>query len=673
MYKSLLKHVIAGLAAAWILDSGAYAASGDAEFLQARAAYDRKNAIALSEYVQQLQNQHYLLAPYADYWLMLLNLEDADNESVTDFINTYSEYPFADRLRGEYLKKLAKNQEWETFSGEIANYQLEDTAVVCYAAEASAILGDVSVLEGAKSLWMQAKEQATNCASLYDRMQAAGALTEDDIFTRLRLALADNRLNLAKSIIKRSKTFEASQFKLIDKAYSSPSLVVTKKLITFKTRLGKELNLFALNRMAKTNSQQALSAFNQVADLLLSEDKSYFYGRLALQAAQRQEPEAVQWFKQSIAFNKNALNKDVINKDALNKDQLAWFARSALREKNWDAVLNASAKMQPDQAAEGAWRYWKARALKAKGQTLEANILFAKLSTERHFYGWLAQDELEGAMSAPLNTYKVSDEEVNEIANTPAFQRAEALQRVDLKWEAKSEWALATKDFDDKQLLAAAEFAQRKKWYDLAIITADKTTETHDFTLRYPTPYRDLIKSSANDNEVDEAWVYGITRQESRFIHYAKSGVGAAGLMQLMPATAKWAAGRAGISGYHNGMIHELDTNIALGTYYMAYTKELMNGQETMATAAYNAGPSRAKKWAATTPLEGAIYAETIPFSETRTYVQKVMANAHLYAARLGLKAISLKQRLGIVPSRYAAFENSSEPVPLVEQVQTIE
>ena len=656
----LLKLSFIALAAACILASRAYAASGDAEFLQARAAYDKKNAIALSDYVQTLQNQHYILAPYADYWLMLLNLEDADNQTVTDFINTYSQYPFADRLRGEYLKKLAKNQDWESFSGEIANYQLEDAAVACYAAEASAVLGDISVLEGAKSLWMQAKEQPPNCANLYDRMQAAGIFTEDDIFTRLRLALADNRVNLAKSIIKRSKTFEVNQYKLVDKAYSSPNLVITKKLISFNTRLGRALNLFALNRIAKTNSQQALSAFNQVADLFQPEDKSYFYAGLALQAAQRQEPDAVQWFKRAI---------DII----LSKDQLAWFARAALREKNWDAVLVATAKMQPEQAAEGAWRYWKARALKAQNKSLEANTLFAKLSTERHFYGWLAQDELEGAVSAPLNTYKVTDADVAEIANAAGFQRAEALQRVDLKGEAKSEWALATKDFDDKQLLAAAEFAQRSKWFDLAIITADKTTETHDFTLRYPTPYRDLMKDAAANNDVDEAWVYGITRQESRFMHYAKSGVGAAGLMQLMPATAKWAAGRAGISGYHNGMIHQLDTNIALGTYYMAYTKQLMNGQETMATAAYNAGPSRAKKWAATLPLEGAIYAETIPFSETRLYVQKVMANAHLYATRLGLKAISLKQRLGIVPSRYAAFENISEPTPAKEQLQTSE
>ncbi len=639
------------------LGANIHAAAGDAEFLQARAAYDKKNAIALSEFVLQLQNQDYILAPYADYWLMLLNLEDADNETVTDFLATYSEYPFADRLRGEYLKKLAKNQDWENFSGEIYNYQLEDSAVACYAAESSAILGDVSVLEGAKSLWLQAKEQASNCASLYDRMQATGALTEDDIWVRFRLALADSRISLAKAIAKRSKTFEANQYSSIDKAYASPSVVLAKKPISFKTKFGRELNLFALNRIAKTNSQQALSAFNKVADLFQPEDRSYFYGRLALQAAQRQEPQALQWFK-------------LTDKTELNKDQLAWFARSALREKNWPVVLGAIAKMPPIQAEEGAWRYWKARALKAKNQTLEANTLFAKLSTERHFYGWLAQEELEGFMSAPLSTYKVTDSEVEEIANIPAFQRAEALQRLDLKWEAKSEWALATRDFDDKQLLAAAEFAARNKWYDLAIITADKTTETHDFALRYPTPYRDLMKPAAGEQGVDEAWVYGITRQESRFMHYAKSGVGASGLMQLMPATAKWAAPRAGISNYHNGMIHELDTNIALGTYYMSHTLEIFNGQEVMATAAYNAGPSRAKKWVAAIPLEGAIYAETIPFSETRSYVQKVMANAHLYATRLGLKAIPLKKRLGVIPSSSGLVtggEDNTEP-EIVEQ-----
>jgi soluble lytic murein transglycosylase len=115
-------------------------------------------------------------------------------------------------------------------------------------------------------------------------------------------------------------------------------------------------------------------------------------------------------------------------------------------------------------------------------------------------------------------------------------------------------------------------------------------------------------------------------------------------------------------------MIHDLDTNIALGTYYMGYTKDLMNGQEVMATAAYNAGPSRAKKWMAAVPLEGAIYAETIPFSETRLYVQKVMANAHLYAPRLGLKNMPLKQRLGVIPSKYGMISSNQETQQESEQ-----
>lgn len=656
-YFSTFRFIFGLFLIALLSNNHALAAAGDDELLQARAAYDKKNAIALSEYVQRLQNQNYILAPYADYWLMLLNLEDADNQTVRDFLNTYSEYPFADRLRGEYLKKLAKQQDWESFSNEFPNYQSEDAAVACYAAESSAINGDVSLLESAKTLWMQAKEQPSTCSGLYDRMQAANVLTEDDIWERFRLALGGDRVSLAKAIAKRSKTFEAIQYKLIDSAYGSPQLVLNKKMISFKTRFGREVNLFALNRIAKTDSQQALTAFRKVEDLFKPEDRSYFYGRLALQAAQRQEPEALKWFQKA-------------DNTELNKEQFAWFARAALRQKNWQALLAVVGKMEPAQAEEGAWRYWKARALKATGENLEANGLFAKLSTERHFYGWLAQEELDGFITAAPVNYKVSDEQVADIVKTPAFQRVEALQRVDLRWEAKSEWALATKDFDDQQLLAAAEFASRKQWHDLAIITADKTAEMHDFALRYPTPYRDLIKPAANEQGVDEAWVYGITRQESRFMHYAKSGVGAAGLMQLMPATAKWAAPRAGISNYNSSMIHDLDTNIALGTYYLSHTLELMNGQEVMATAAYNAGPSRAKKWAADIPLEGAIYAETIPFSETRSYVQKVMANAHLYAQRLGLKSIPLKQRLGVIPSKSGAgaIANEINAMPEVPQ-----
>jgi soluble lytic murein transglycosylase len=332
--------------------------------------------------------------------------------------------------------------------------------------------------------------------------------------------------------------------------------------------------------------------------------------------------------------------------------------------------------MPAKQIEEGAWRYWKARALKETAQKepshiAEANAILSKLSAERHYYGLLAAEELDSVMSNPAVDYKVTDIEVVAIASQPSMKRVLELQRLEMRWEAKLEWIWATRSYDDKQLLAAAEYAMRQKWYDIAIKTADNTKVTHNFNLRYPTPYRDLFRTAADNVSVDEAWVYGISRQESHFMHFARSGVGAAGLMQLMPATAQWVAKRMGLNGYNNTMIRNLNTNIEFGTYYMRYTLDLMGGQTVMATAGYNAGPSRAKQWMATEPLEASIYIETIPFAETRTYVQKVMANTQIYAPRLvsennSIKIQTLKSRLGVVPG-------TGQPEVVVEDAVTLE
>jgi soluble lytic murein transglycosylase len=612
---------------------------GDEDVLVAKAAYDKKNSFALADAVTRLQAIQHPLAPYADYWWMLSNLDDANPASVQAFLAKYESLPFSDRLRGEWLKKLGKQQNWSLFLEVYPQYQLQDPAIACYVVEANAANNEEKALDAAKSLWLQSKEQPGNCNSLFDKMQAAKVLTEEDLLARFRLALSDNRINLAKGIAKRNQAVDALFLKQIDAANANPQNAVLKKSISLKTPFGKELYLYALNQLAKSSSAQAVNAFKSVDGLLNAEQKSYFYGRLALHAAQRHEPEAHQWFK--LAEN-----------TTLNRDQLDWYARTALRQSNWSQLLEVFALMPADQAEEATWRYWKARALKAQNQLLEANSLFAMLSTERHFYGWLAQEELEASLRAQPMEYVPTDADIEAFAKSEPVLRAEALQRLDMRWEAKLEWAMATDNLSDEQSIAAAEYATRKQWYDLAVVTADKTKVVHNFNLRYPIPYRDLMRPAANDQRLDEAWVYGIIRQESRFMHYAKSGVGAAGLMQVMPATAKWVAGKVGWSNYHHGMLHDIDTNISLGTYYMRYTSDLFDGQETMATAAYNAGPSRAKKWMGNLPLEGAIYAETIPFSETRNYVKKVMANAHIYSQRLGLTNIPLKRRMGVIPAK---------------------
>jgi soluble lytic murein transglycosylase len=156
---------------------------------------------------------------------------------------------------------------------------------------------------------------------------------------------------------------------------------------------------------------------------------------------------------------------------------------------------------------------------------------------------------------------------------------------------------------------------------------------------------------------LDEAWVYGLIRQESRFVQQARSGVGASGLMQLMPGTARWVAKRIGMKNFSQALVNQLDTNVALGTYYLKYVLDKLDGQPLLATAAYNAGPRRAINWRSVAPMEGAIYAETIPFTETRGYVQKVLSNAVYYGNRFGQQMQSLKQRLGTITSGSGKIE----------------
>jgi soluble lytic murein transglycosylase len=645
MNKKIFSILIAPI---WVLSLLVCADAGAGQqddFLKAREAYEKEDITTLANLSENLTKKDYLLAPYTEYWWMSLYLDEVTSEQVATFLSKNQEYPFADKLRGEWLKILGIRQNWKSFLAMYPQYESNDPAVSCYYAEADADANGPQKLNKYKALWLQEKDQPESCDSLFDKMQQTGVIKEDDIKQRFRMVLKKNRVSLAKSLIKRSANAKANILKELDLAYKNPSLAISKRQINANNSYGKETYLFALDKLTKKDSNQALSAYSSIKSLLDTEERSYFYGRLALQAAKRHEPEAYGWFQIAV---KNS---------QLDEEQFEWFTRAALRAVDWNGVINVTELMPEVQANQATWRYWRARALKAQGRVVEANALFAPLATERHYYGWLAQDELGDMLNTQAQNYVPTNQDVDEIAKLPGIKRAIALEALEMSAESKAEWAQAIKNMDDKKLLSAAEFAARKKWFDISVNTADKTTQIHNFDLRYPRPYQQLTKPAAKEKNIDEAWVYGIIRQESRFMHEAKSRTGAAGLMQLMPATAKWIAKKVGLSRYSNQNIHDIDVNIDLGTHYMKYVLDQFNGQETMTTAAYNAGPSRAKKWMAATPLDGTIYTETIPFDETRNYVKRVMANAHIYGHRLGLQEESLKDRMGVIPAKEVSIQ----------------
>jgi len=216
----------------------------------------------------------------------------------------------------------------------------------------------------------------------------------------------------------------------------------------------------------------------------------------------------------------------------------------------------------------------------------------------------------------------------------------------------------------DRELIAAARWACSQQVLDRCVNTADRTREEHDFSLRYVSPFLERMRPVAQRAGLDPAWIYGLIRQESRFIMDARSWAGAQGLMQIMPATARWIAKKLGERDFRVEHLNDLDTNLRFGTFYLRTVLDELEGSPLLASAAYNAGPGRPRNWRSTLsePVEGAIFAEIIPFNETRDYVKKVLTNAVYYAALFTGEPQSLKARLGEVAPRLGLTVGSDVP-----------
>lgn len=625
------------LTAALILLLGAdiCAASQEDDFLAARDAYQAHDLAKLDVYAGRLQD--YVLAPYVAYWQLQSRLDQASPAEVKTFLARYGDTPIGDRLRGEWLKSLGKEQNWSLFLREYPQLQGVDKTNTCYAIQAKwATQGDVQALAQGKPLWFDGSDLPSSCGPVFDALVDRGMLDQEDIWSRFRLALQAGNVSVARAITRYLRTWTAADSRRLDAASDNPRRYLDRGPLELGTRPGREIAMFAVYRLARSQPDSAEEEWSRLQRRFSADERSYTWSQMALYAARQHDRRALSWYAEAGNY-------------PFSEDQLAWRVRAALRLRNWNEVLSGIQAMPQDEREKSSWRYWKARALKELGQIPQANAILAPLSREYNFYGQLATEDLGQFAASQPQVYRPAEAEIQAVKALPGIQRALALYQAGMRYDGNREWIWATRGFDDKQLLAAAELARRYDWYDRSIYSADKTKVLHDFALRFPAPHWDLLRGYANQWNLDEAWVYGLIRQESRFVGEAKSSAGASGLMQLMPATARWVAQKLGLKDYRHALVTQLDTNVALGTYYLRHVMDTQDGYEVLATAAYNAGPLRAKRWRSDGPMEGAIYAESIPFSETRDYVKKVMSNAVYYAQRFGQQLASLKERLGVI------------------------
>ncbi|NOL49305.1 lytic transglycosylase domain-containing protein [Pelistega europaea] len=436
--------------------------------------------------------------------------------------------------------------------------------------------------------------------------------------------------------------FNAEDFNQFIAIMKAPSQWLATQSGQGLTAAQKELRAIAFSRLARQDRDLGMRVLeSRGAELLATPDLQWAYSQFALMAALNLESRADAWYRKA---------GDI----PLSDYNAAWRVRMALRQADidWTWVSKTISLMSKQQQQESAWVYWKARALQALGNEQQAKALFKTLEKHYDFYGLLAQEALYEQVQLPSEPVAVTAQELARIKQNTGLQKAVALFRLGWRREAVAEWSYAIAGLNDRDLLAAAQWAKEEQIFDRVINTSLLTKRQISFQQRFIAPYEGRVEQQALKVEISPAWVYGLIRQESRFVPVARSGVGASGLMQLMPGTARLVAKKIGLQNFSMNQINDFETNTLLGTAYLRMILDGLDDNEVLATAGYNAGPMRAKRWRATLThnVEGAIFAETIPFTETRLYVKHVMSNAIWYDAIFNQgKVASLKNRLGMI------------------------
>ena len=616
-----------------------------------QAVLDMAQAFKLGERKQltQLlpQAKGSLLEPWAAYWELSIRLDQADKAEIENFLSRYAGTYQEDRLRAEWLVQLGRNREWATFRMQLPLYRMADErSIQCYALWSDYLTSDADVAKALQETWLAQREPDEACADAAQELIKARKMPAQAAWLRARLGMENDRLKVTTQAI---ATLDTKWVATVAAIYQSPAKYLNDKLTALRPQTREFVSL-ALIRLAYLEPEDAALEVEKLRwrAQLTGEERSWIWGVIGKRAAQKGQDNAWSYFQKG-------------QLDQMHEDHLLWAVRAALRQGHWPQVQATIAALPPALRTESAWTYWHARAVLAQKPTeavrAQAMASLQSMAGIRGFYEQLALEELGQRTTLPPRPFGPTPEEKDIARKNAGLQRALYAISLGLRSDGVREWnysiSLHTKGgMDDRSLLAAAELACQAEVWDRCINTSDRSKALIDMEQRFPMPFKAAVLARAQSIGLEPAYVYGLIRQESRFVMDARSGVGASGLMQVMPATAKWTAKKIGLSDFTPAKLTDRDTNIAIGTGYLKLVLDTFQGSMPLAAAAYNAGPSRARTWrgASGAPvLEAAIWAENIPFNETRDYVKKVLSNTTLYAAMISGQPQSIKARLGSV------------------------
>jgi soluble lytic murein transglycosylase len=641
---------------ALLIAAPAWAGRGDDELRDRRDYQAALSALRLGQLAQfqalRKKLDGYILAPYLDYELLKDRVVETPRPVLHAYLENNEAAAVSGQLRARWLKSLADRGEWDSF---LAEYRPLDNETELACRRLTQLLrkqpGRLDVQREAEQLWQNGNRLPAACDTTFELWRQAGYMTDEQVFERVRLAMERRNLSLAERL---GQYLAPRERVWVDRwlaMHRDPARELATLRYPVETPVARAIVRHGVVRLAYNDPDVAMQEWARLRTLhsFFGEDDSYVLRWVGLLAAQAHHPRAAGWLA-------------AVSAGGDDESLRHWRVRAAIRHGTPASGLRAIAQLNESERQEGEWRYWRARLLEENGEKREAERLYGELARERSYYGFMAADRTGRPYALQHVAVEPTPEEIGALLANPGVAMARELFMIGDTVAARRQWSWTIRTLTPRELAVAAVLAQQWGWHDRAIFTVNRSDHLDDLELRFPVLYRDLVEQSAQQANIEPDWVYGVMRQESAFVTDARSSAGALGLMQLMPQTGRLTGRLIKLPVHSNEAILKVENNLRLGTSYLRQVLNGYQGNQVLATAAYNAGPARVKVWLPNDKLPADRWVDTIPFNETRQYVKNVLAFTTVYGHRLGTPTRRMTDRMPAVGLRDAGAEVNTLP-----------
>ncbi|ELR66136.1 Soluble lytic murein transglycosylase precursor [Photobacterium marinum] len=574
----------------------------------------------------------YPLVPYLDYREFARNLVQKKPSEVEAFIKEFDSLPFSETIRERYLQYLADAERWQNFVF-VQPMPPRDEVMRCHYYYAQSKLGNTELAwQGAESLWMTGKSISDACDPLLGKWQKAGQRTNNVILDRMLLVYAEKNRNRLKYLYKQLSKKGQTRGKAVLDLYDNPENVGDFAKRSKVTPFNQNLTIIAYKRLVRSDVREAVKQYDRVMAgqhfPAAKRQRMADYTASALFATD--DKELILW-------------RDSKLEGTRSKSLLERRFRLAIRQAKWQEAQNWMERLPENEKTSIRWTFWQAHLLVKAGKKEEADKLYHSILGKRNYYSAAAATILGKPIVYPVKTAQETIDHSHEHA--AALLRIKELIALDKLFSAYREWEYLLDRLDNDEVVNLATYAAANKWHHMAV-QATISGELWDYIeLRFPIAHKWWFDFFSKKRGLSATTMMALARQESALNVEALSPVGARGLMQLMPMTAKETAQKLGRNYQGKKSLFDPGVNIRLGSGYLKMMLERYDDNRIFAFAAYNAGPTRVARWREETDGKLNVYEfiEAIPFAETRRYVENILMFEVYYGDLIGKKTPLLK------------------------------